>query len=95
MEKVELHSEWEDDLGICPSQCYLKMKFRNRFFVLYLRWRYQDPWSATLVECDEDYGMFNQKYEWQRLNIDPYKEHELALLKVAALYEAKKQIYLS
>jgi hypothetical protein len=73
--KFEIISEWEDDLAWCPFQCYLQMIFEERYFLLYLRWRYSDPWNATLIECDSDFNIHNKKYEWIELNIKHWKDN--------------------
>ncbi len=91
--KIEITKEWQDDLGVCPSQCYLYMRYKERYFVIYLRWRYDDPWQATLVECDDDYSMFNKKYEWLRLDVEHWTHDQLDRIKINAFVIAKKIIY--
>ncbi len=91
--KIEIVSEWKDDLIRCPSQCYLQMTFEGRYFLLYLRWRHFDPWSATLIECDSDFDMLNKKYEWVRLKVDYWKDEQINEVKKNAIDVAKKMIY--
>ena len=41
----------------CPSQCYRRIKCDGRIYTLYLRWRWEDPWSFKIAEGD----MLSQK----------------------------------
>jgi len=91
--KIEIFSEWKDELIRCPSQCYLQITFEKRYFVLYLRWRYSDPWTATLIECDAEFYMHNKKYKWVYLEIKDWNENQINELKLNAIEVAKKIIY--
>lgn len=91
--KIEIVSEWKDDLIWCPSQCYLQMTFEGRYFLLYLRWRHHDPWAATLIECDADFCMHNKRYEWARLEVEYWKDTQIDEVKANAIEVAKKMIY--
>lgn len=91
--KIEIVSDWQDYLIWCPSQCYLRLIFEGRYFVLYLRWRGGDPWSGTLIECDSDFYMHNEKYEWYRIELSYWKDSELDKCKDEALKICKELIY--
>lgn len=91
--KVEIVAEWQDDLLWCPSQCYLQITFEERYFMIYLRWRHSDPWTAELIECDKDYEMHNKKYEWVSLSINYWTDEQITELKKDAIETAKKVIY--
>ena len=55
MEKVKLN-QWDIDLNWCPSQIYYYFKDAvGDNWCIYLRWRWQDPWTAELVRCDEEW----------------------------------------
>lgn len=42
--------EWIDDLVWCPSQCYTDVRASDGTpYVLYLRWRWDDPWEAHFI----------------------------------------------
>lgn len=41
---------WTDDLIWCPSQCYADVEDNGTKYVLYLRWRYCDPWVARVIK---------------------------------------------
>ena len=47
--EINIKSDWKDSLMWCPSQCYLNLSFENKKYHIYLRWRWQDPWSCELV----------------------------------------------
>jgi hypothetical protein len=85
-------SNWTDLLIWCPSQCYLNIESNGRFFVLYLRWRHSDPWTADLIECDSDFDIHNPKYDWISLDIDYWEDSQLEELKINAIELATKLI---
>lgn len=86
-------SDWKDDLIWCPSQCYLKIKYKDRKFVLYLRWRHRDPWSADLVECRDSFDISTSMDEiWHSLKIDFFIDKELDKCKKNAFKIAMKLI---
>ena len=42
--------DWDDDLIWCPSQCHANVTAPDGTkAVLYLRWRWDDPWQASIV----------------------------------------------
>ena len=90
--KFNIVSNWKDELIWCPSQCYLNITFEDRFFVIYLRWRWSDPWTATLVECDSDYDMLDKKSNWIALQINYYTDEQIEDVKQNAIAVAKKII---
>jgi hypothetical protein len=80
------HKDWVDDLMRCPSQCYKYIEYKGRHFVIYLRWRYDDPWEATIIESRPDgkfemFDIFDEGYEWNELPVDDFTHDELAKLK--------------
>lgn len=42
--------EWFDDMIWCPSQCYCRVQRGGKDYILYLRWRWDDPWQAHIVK---------------------------------------------
>lgn len=61
---MKIIRDWHDDLIWCPSQCYLLVSdSKGDIYTVYLRWRWEDPWSCDLVEGDllEDY---DSKVKW-------------------------------
>ncbi len=74
---------WRDQLCWCPSQCYLTLSYLNKNYEIYLRWRWEDPWSAEL-KCDDVYI---------KLNVGFFKDKQLEDLKIAAIKEAKRILY--
>lgn len=42
--------EWFDELVWCPSQCYYRVQHNGLNYILYLRWRWNDPWQAYVVK---------------------------------------------
>lgn len=42
--------EWFDELLWSPSQCYHRVHHQGTDYILYLRWRWTDPWQAYVVK---------------------------------------------
>ena len=42
--------EWFDELTWSPSQCYYYLQHHGVDYILYLRWRWNDPWQAYVVK---------------------------------------------
>lgn len=79
---------WIDDLIWCPSQCYLYIQFKEKNYVIYLRWRHSDPWSAVIIECIKDWDMHNGS-KWEYLDISEWKDTELNQCKEDSIEKAK------
>ena len=49
--ETELRSdgEWVDELNWSPSQCYYHLTHRDVDYILYLRWRWKDPWQGYVI----------------------------------------------
>lgn len=82
---VDLYT-WIEDLIWCPSQCYYYFidKLTNTKYCIYLRWRHSDPWTAELIECEDNWG-FSIEKEWEYLDIKDYKDSEYKKLEKEAL----------
>lgn len=78
---------WTYDLIGCPSQCYYYFKYNGITYCLYLRWRWDDPWTATLIEDCEVGNIIDGK--WIELGVEDWLEDELNDLKTDALWCAK------
>lgn len=83
---------WDDDLIWCPSQCYLNIEYLGRHFVIYLRWRWSNPWTADIVECPNDgkFDMHELKDNWHELNIKYWEDKQLKEAKENAIEAANK-----
>ena len=42
--------EWFDELTWSPSQCYYHLQHRGDDYILYLRWRWTNPWQAYVIK---------------------------------------------
>lgn len=48
---------WHNSMLWCPSQCYChKVDNNGVHYILYLRWRWNDPWGAYIIK-----GAHNEK----------------------------------
>src|SRR5262245_10276545 len=47
--ELEVKIQWEDDLIWCPSQCYAPVAYAGEHYVLYLHWRWDDPWQGHII----------------------------------------------
>lgn len=63
--KVVKKPDWDCELISCPSQCYCKFldKTENKIYCIYLRWRWNDPWTSELIPCEEDGEISYSKHE--------------------------------
>lgn len=58
-------NEWCCSLNWCPSQCYYHTQKDGVDYVLYLRWRWQNPWRGNIVKnAYSEKSMFDVKAEW-------------------------------
>ena len=58
---------WDIDVSSwCPSQIYYRFHDTlGKRWMIYLRWRHSDPWSAELLRCDEEGWRFpDGEDEW-------------------------------
>lgn len=74
-------STWNDSLIWCPSQCEKYFSYKNRDYVIYLRWRNSDPWTGYVIDVDKSDGEWkewyplNFSYPWRDTdNLDTIKE---------------------
>lgn len=78
---IEIIGKWKDSLIGCPSQCYLKIKYLDKKYVMYLRWRHHDPWTARIYECVGDWNMDDPKNKMTVLHIAFFTDKQLPALK--------------
>lgn len=90
MNEFKIVGEWNDSLIWCPSQCELKLKHKGKNYILYLRWRWDDPWTADLIPVDKQFSQKSKWGDWIELNIPFFTDEQLAECKEAALKEARK-----
>ena len=95
-ELINIQGAWRDELLWCPSQCYLNITYKSRQFVVYLRWRHNDPWTAELVECvpNGDFEMIKDNpFEWLKLQVKEWgQDDDLKLIKCDAIEMVKSII---
>lgn len=90
---IDIVEDWRDDLLWCPSQCYLKFRCNGKHYVLYLRWRHNDPWTASLVPCsDSTFNMHEKDQSWIELDVKFWKDTELNRCKLNAISLVKKKL---
>lgn len=82
-DNIKIIGEWRDHLCWCPSQCYLTLSYLNKKYEIYLRWRWEDPWSAELKVDDMNI----------KLGVGFFKDKQLDDLKKASIKEAKRILY--
>ena len=85
---VEIH--WEDDLIWCPSQCYASVMYGGVNYVLYLRWRWDDPWQGHIItHARTSMDVVTQHTEWSEDLFEQrglfFRDEELAQAKAALL----------
>ena len=78
--------EWFYELIWCPSQCYYHIQHNGVDYILYLRWRWDNPWHGHVIKnastLDE---MHHEKAVWSEdvfaLHHVQYSDDELELAK--------------
>ena len=56
----------------CPAQIYYYfLDSEGGRWCIYLRWRHQDPWTAELVHCDEEWD-----FQWEHPETKDILEEE-------------------
>jgi len=64
MEPLPL-GEWFDEIIGSPSQCYCHIQHQGVDYILYLRWRWTDPWQAYVIKnADSLTSMNNGQAVW-------------------------------
>jgi len=87
--------EWFYELIWCPSQCYYHLQHTGTDYILYLRWRWENPWQAQVVknaaslnEMNKDGAIWSEDI-FELHNIQ-YTDNELELAKekiISLFYE--------
>ena len=62
---------WNNRLIMCPSQCYCDFEGDGKKYCIYLRWRWNNPWTARLVPLNNDLE-FDYDADWISLPINNY-----------------------
>jgi hypothetical protein len=90
--ELELGTElqWEDDLIWCPSQCYAPITYQGVHYVLYLRWRWDDPWQGHIImHARTSNDVSGQQAEWSADVLEMqdlfFRDEELVQVKAALL----------
>lgn len=87
---MEIKDNWQDSLIWCPSQCELRVSHKKKNYVIYLRWRWDDPWTASLIPVDEDWSDNSKWGDWIELDIPYFTDEQLEECKEAAIQAAQK-----
>ena len=82
--------QWFDELIWCPSQWHYHIQHGGKDCILYLRWRWEDPWQTHVVKntaSRED--MHGDNAAWSEdiflLNHLVFRDQELDLAKAALI----------
>jgi hypothetical protein len=67
--------EWFDELIWTPSQCYYRLQHNGVDYILYLRWRWTNPWQAYLVKNAASLAAMNRvEVLWSG---DVFEQHQI------------------
>lgn len=83
-------NKWYEDLIWCPSQCYYYFMDGKVLKCIYLRWRYDDPWTVDLItfpSLDPDWN--NAK--WEGVDLGYFQDGEYKRLQKKAVRRLVKQ----
>jgi hypothetical protein len=85
--------EWFYELIWCPSQCYYHLQRSAVDYILYLRWRHENPWHAYIIKNKASLEAMNQENAvWSRDVFELYNlqysddELEMAMEKIVSLF---------
>lgn len=68
-------NEWRDWMIWCPSQCYFHTQRDGVDYVLYLRWRWDDPWEGHIIKhATSEQDMVKDQAVW---SADLFEQHDL------------------
>lgn len=81
--------KWRDSLIWCPSQCSYMFQYNDIEYEIYLRWRWNDPWTLSIM-VDDRHIIDN----WREIGTFPYfkQEDNLNVIKKHALIETIKYL---
>ena len=85
--------EWLDDLTWSPSQCYFYLQHHGVDYILYLRWRWKDPWQGYVIrnaaspdDVNEDLAVWSgDVFELNRIDY-PAEELDQAKNRLVSLF---------
>jgi hypothetical protein len=85
--------EWFYALTVAPSQCYYRIQHEGVDYMLYLRWRHEDPWHAYVIKNAASLEAMNKgNPAWSEDVFELYQvwytkdELEMAKQKVVSLF---------
>ena len=95
--KLGTKVRWEDDLIWCPSQCYAPVAYGGVHYVLYLRWRWDDPWQGHIITHARISNDVGKKHtEWSEDLLEQrglfFRDEELDQAKAALLKVFLEQV---
>lgn len=66
---IKFIGDWEETLAWCPSQLYRLVEDGDIRFVIYCRWRHEDPWTMEFIFFDNNgkakqFNEATKKYEY-------------------------------
>lgn len=86
--------EWFHELIWCPSQCYYRIQHNGIDHILYLRWRWDDPWHGYVIKnASSPDEMHHEKAIWSEDIFEIHrieytdKDLELAKEKIVSLFK--------
>lgn len=89
---------WKDNFSFwSPAQSEMKMDVnvgngKKHHYVIYLRWRNDNPWRAYLVKTPPDYEIEGEDSLWLELKVFEWEQGQEEDLKQDALEEAVKKL---
>lgn len=92
---IELN-KWYNEFIWCPSQCYYFFKRKNKLHCIYLRWRWDDPWSISLITFQDDKLPDNywdadfSNAIWESIDLGYFTDNEIGKLQEKAVKKLVK-----
>src|SRR5215211_6773575 len=85
--------EWFDELTWNPSQCYCRIQRHRVDYILYLRWRWTNPWQAYIIKNAASSAAMNLvEVVW---SADVFEQHQIHYSDVELQLAKSKPVILS
>ncbi len=79
--------EWHDSLIWCPSQCKLNISYKGIDYQIYLRWRWENPWTCALITINTKEWVYPETFSYWS------DDDDLDKIKKDAIEQIKKYLF--
>jgi len=73
-EERRIENGWDIDLIWCPSQIYKTFMINQKEYIIYLRWRFDDPWEMYINHTIENKNYIEILVNEKEYQAEEYQE---------------------